>query len=461
MIKINIIFIYAIIVMAFMQSCVVYKSKREAVLPDLPPPVGYNPTFIQNVKNVQAADLNHPKLLISRVDVNDADKIRIYTHFVENNSTYLTGAATGEWLKRWCEMTIITNGIPSKIDKFNVRESVFKDRPQLSVALVLDHSGSMGIERAIACQEAVEQFISNKRAEDAVAIIKYDGKVVVESPITTSQAVSLSNFKMNGLDGFGGLTAVSDAIWAGINEISREDEQKQRIVIVFTDGFDNSSKIPMDSVISMALKTNTIICAVDFGYGTNDGFMKKYSDATNGIYHHIYKKNEFQLVFDDIYKRFEYFYVIEFDQPDFGEHQVKLKLCTPKGDVENTILINNLPDVGFINLLNVFFDIDKSTIKKESEKAIKRVADMMKFYPSMVIELRGHTDSTNRTNDIDYNIKLSQSRADAVKQALTKAGIAERRILTRGFGEHMPIADNSSPEGRAKNRRTEFIILEK
>lgn len=461
MYKLNIfVLLLAFSIFAF-QSCVVYDAGKEAVLPDLAPPPDYNPLFIQDIKNINQSNLDNPNLMISRADVHDPDKIKLYTHFIDNGKTYLSGAATNEWLKRWCELTIKTNGTSKIIDKFTVRESTAKDRLPLSIALVLDHSGSMGEERALECQFAVEEFVKNKKAFDAVSIIKYDGNVLVESPLTTSQLISLSNFQKTGLQGFGGLTAVSDAIMQGINEVSRSDESKQRVVIVFTDGFDNSSKIAFDSVIAKAMETNTIICAIDFGYGINKGFMKRYSDATNGIYHHVYKKEEFKLVFDDIYNRFEYFYVIEFEQPDFGEHFITLKLCTPKGDLENNILINNLPDVGFINLLNIYFDIDKSTIKKESDKAIKRVAAMMNVYPGMVIEVRGHTDSTNKTKDPDYNIKLSQSRADAVKQALTKTGISERRILTRGYGEHMPVAENLTPEGRAKNRRTEFIIIQK
>lgn len=319
----------------------------------------------------------------------------------------------------------------------------------------------MGTDRAYACQDAVLDFINSKRADDAIAVIKYDGKVKLESPLTTSASVSISNFSRNGLEGFGGLTAINDAIISAVRELSKADDKYQRIVAVFTDGFDNSSKISLDSTIAYAKQNNVIICAIDFGYGINIGYMKQFSDATNGIYHHVYKKDEYKLVFDDIYKRFENYYLIEFEQPDFGEHFVTIKLCAPKEDISNSFIFNNLPDIGFINLLNIYFDVDKSTIKKESDKAIKRVAAMMKVYQGIVIELRGHTDSTNRTGDPDYNIKLSQSCADAVKSALVKEGIAERRILTRGFGEHMPKADNNTPEGRAKNRRTEFIILEK
>lgn len=456
--KISVILLLSVIII---NSCAVYDPGKEQVLPDLAPPKDYNPVFVRDVKDINSWDIQSPQLFVSRIDASSPENVKLYTHLIDRNSVYLTNAAKGDWFKRWCELTIRTGSQTTIIDKFTIREITPAERVHLAIALVLDHSGSMGADRAYACQDAVLDFINSKRTDDAIAVIKYDGKVKLESPLTTSASVSNSNFSRNGLEGFGGLTAINDAIINAVRELSKADDKYQRVVAIFTDGFDNSSKISLDSTIAYAKQNNVIICAIDFGYGINKGYMKQYAEATNGMYQHVYKKDEFKLVFDDIYKRFENYYLIEFEQPDFGEHLVTIKLCTPKEDISNSFIFNNLPDIGFINLLNVYFDVDKSTIKKESDKAIKRVAAMMKVYPGIVIELRGHTDSTNRTGDPDYNIKLSQSRADAVKSALVKEGIAERRILTRGFGEHMPKADNTTPEGRAKNRRTEFIILEK
>ena len=85
----------------------------------------------------------------------------------------------------------------------------------------------------------------------------------------------------------------------------------------------------------------------------------------------------------------------------------------------------------------------------------------MKAMPTLKIELRGHTDSTNSTGDPDYNVTLSQQRADAVRNELIRRGINGSRIQSIGFGEAMPVATNTTPEGRAKNRRTEFVIVER
>jgi outer membrane protein OmpA-like peptidoglycan-associated protein len=81
---------------------------------------------------------------------------------------------------------------------------------------------------------------------------------------------------------------------------------------------------------------------------------------------------------------------------------------------------------------------------------------MLVTNPSMVIELQGHTDSQG---DDKQNQKLSEDRAKAVRDALIAKGINGSRMTAKGYGETVPIADNASEEGRAKNRRTVFVVV--
>jgi len=82
----------------------------------------------------------------------------------------------------------------------------------------------------------------------------------------------------------------------------------------------------------------------------------------------------------------------------------------------------------------------------------------MTDYPKLRIRITGHTDNVG---DRDSNAKLSQARADAVKQYLVDKGVAADRIETRGAGPDEPIADNDTPAGQQKNRRIEFKLLER
>lgn len=108
------------------------------------------------------------------------------------------------------------------------------------------------------------------------------------------------------------------------------------------------------------------------------------------------------------------------------------------------------------NLSNLQFESGKSVIKPESYPLLTDLIEIMKLKGSMKIEIAGHTDSDG---EADANQLLSKQRADAVKNHLISKGINAEMIKTIGYGESRPIADNSTPHGKAMNRRTEIRIL--
>lgn len=104
---------------------------------------------------------------------------------------------------------------------------------------------------------------------------------------------------------------------------------------------------------------------------------------------------------------------------------------------------------------NILFQLDKAYLKKESLDIIGRLVRIMKQNPGLHVEVHGHTDSTGGTA---HNQKLSERRADSVVAYMIKSGISPERVKAIGFGERKPIADNKTPAGRRKNRRTEFVF---
>lgn len=435
--------------------------QREAELPDLPPPADYKPIFITETVDINSLSGNSLDLELSRYEINDDEKVTVFFHLIGNQKAFALNSSSSNLLKRFCGGKLLTKEGEIPIEKLNVKESVLKDRKPLAIVIALDHSGSMGEYRAYDCQDAVIDFIRSKALTDLISIIKYDNNILTEVPLTNNSAFAINKFKRNGLLDFGGMTAISDAIDAGIDELANVGKEYKKMVIVFTDGWDNSSRISFEQVVQKAKKNNVIINAVDFGYGINEGYMQQFSIQTHGIYKHIYKKDEFSLLFQDIINRYEYYYTTQIALPEFGEYKFVLNYCIENKVLSDTITINNIPNIGDITLLNVYFDTDKFNLKSESMKAIKKVAKLMTVFPNITIEISGHTDSQNRTNDPNYNLKLSQNRADEVRKALIKEGIEDFRIFAKGYGDSIPIADNSTKDGRALNRRTEFIILKK
>jgi len=103
---------------------------------------------------------------------------------------------------------------------------------------------------------------------------------------------------------------------------------------------------------------------------------------------------------------------------------------------------------------NILFETGKATLKPESMEEIQKVADYMKKNPQARFEVQGHTD--NQGSDA-INDPLSQQRAEAVVKALEGLGCDSFNLRPVGKGSHEPVADNKTDEGRAKNRRVEFI----
>jgi outer membrane protein OmpA-like peptidoglycan-associated protein len=109
-----------------------------------------------------------------------------------------------------------------------------------------------------------------------------------------------------------------------------------------------------------------------------------------------------------------------------------------------------------IVLKNIFYDVAKATLRPESVAELDRLVRIMEQNPTLVVEIGGHTDSDGSD---DYNERLSQARSQSVVDYLLDAGIAENRLVAKGYGEKTPVAPNDTKENKQLNRRTEFGVL--
>lgn len=118
------------------------------------------------------------------------------------------------------------------------------------------------------------------------------------------------------------------------------------------------------------------------------------------------------------------------------------------------------PSVEIIEELNeysrtVLFDLNKATIRPESDETLQAIADIMMEYPNTIFHIEGHTDSSGAAA---YNEQLSRERAQSVVDWLVEHGIPEKRLTSEGYGETQPIATNETAEGRQQNRRVEISL---
>ncbi|MDH5718686.1 MAG: OmpA family protein [Spirochaetia bacterium] len=125
------------------------------------------------------------------------------------------------------------------------------------------------------------------------------------------------------------------------------------------------------------------------------------------------------------------------------------------GDKEAKAKLNEVKKNKSYTGKSVFFEVNKSYLKKESLSSLNKIAQLMKENPQLNLEVQGHTDSTGSR---EYNLELSRKRANSVVEYLIKNGIHPQRLKVKGYGPDKPIADNKTEEGRSKNRRTEFLF---
>lgn len=155
---------------------------------------------------------------------------------------------------------------------------------------------------------------------------------------------------------------------------------------------------------------------------------------------------------------------IVFNNLFFRTHQSSYKQDQLGFYISNIKVATGLPDTrhklmeeGKFSTTGILFDVNTATIKPESNGVLKELADVLKKYPDARIKIIGHTDSDGSDA---ANLELSAKRAAAVKEALTaEFKIDAARMETAGKGETEPAADNKTKEGKAQNRRVEFIKL--
>jgi outer membrane protein OmpA-like peptidoglycan-associated protein len=141
----------------------------------------------------------------------------------------------------------------------------------------------------------------------------------------------------------------------------------------------------------------------------------------------------------------------------FYSDYFECKAATDKQNAYDLLIKLKQPVAGEkVVLKNIFFDVNKFELKKESMPELNKLLSYLKSSATVRIEVSGHTDNTG---DKKANLLLSENRAKSVYDFLIKAGIPAARLTYKGYGDTKPVADNSTDEGKTLNRRTEFTIL--
>ena len=253
-------------------------------------------------------------------------------------------------------------------------------------------------------------FPINSRGQDWNLVVARDGKTAY--------------FSSDQLKGFGGLDIYTFQL----------PEKLQAEKVSYLRGY------VRDAITKQPLSANVELSPIN-----GEPTTLTYAKPGTGMFLVPLKTNmKYALTFDkDGYLFYTEFYnmpAIQRDQP------IELFIDLEKIELGNSVVLKN-----------IFFDTDKSDIKDESKQELEKLIDFLSENNSIRIEISGHTDNVG---DSKHNMVLSENRAKSVCDFLTNNGIEKSRLTYKGFGDTQPIKQNNTDENRAKNRRTEFKIIQ-
>lgn len=440
---------------------------------------------------------------------------------VDKNGYHYYGAGSEIGKKIWCNLMVKgSNGKVKQIKDFTVTEHRQLDTLPYAFALVLDFSGSMGWAKADALQEGAEKFILDKKPRDEFAILKYDHEITQEIALNRNTDKLMRRLYRTDFSSYGGSTALLDAINSGIFAVKKAKNVGRKVVVVFTDGMENSSISTKNEVLANALENDVNIITIGYGEMVNKSYLKTLAYNSQGGHYQIYNSNDFDWIFDDIYKKSLNYYSVQYDTQDKGSQVYMLKICHDKissdsmmvkfendkldvdllwesdeievnNPVANKVSLSEWDDFTYPNLTS--FDglkMEQPGIPKREVMDKDEVTQMEDEFMQLELpRFNFHYDETNTIKDVErriqelitfmkkyknvqllvightdnngtleYNDKLAMDRAEIVKKMIVDAGGDAQRLICVGYGETAPIASNNSPEGRLKNRRVEFRI---
>ncbi len=370
---------------------------------------------------------------------------------------------------------------------FTIREMRIDTGKWYDISMVMDHSGSMYSE-IDELQDAAKEFINNKYSSDRVSVVKFDHFIQKMNGLNIDSKSILHSANFKGLANFGGCTA----LYAGMDEgvISLSNARKNKMLIVFTDGYENSSfyyfgkrAFNPGEIAAKVRAMDIKLFIVSYGSAVNHKLLDKLASLSGGKHYNLWNLNEIKKVFRELPRVFRYHYEITFRPHEAkGEHRYMLSFSNNNGGLikrEQTMYIGddydigtrsfNIPvymrtdmpvDIDVITNPQVIarFGFNKYNLKLQYSPIIDKYIEYMKLNKDAHVLLAGHTDSKGSNA---YCNALSMKRAAEVRDYLESNGISSHRIKVKGYGKNIPIWQLDNTEQKAfENRRVEAVLYE-
>lgn len=324
-------------------------------------------------------------------------------------------------------------------EQMSITEARRAEDQSFAVGFVLDHSPSMTTPRAVRMQRAIQSALRTFDESDYATVVKFTGSVVTEVPLSGNPNEFLSKFQVNGLKSRNGGTAIYDAIMVAMNQLANAPNVSERIIVLFTDGEDNSSAATLDDVIARAKDLKVVVHAVVYGI-SNEAPIKRIAEETQGRVHRLTDVYDFDKVFTGIYNvlRHSYTVTVQYKQ-DIANDRILGATMTATGSslgaVKTREVMAMIPLRATIAktptdqtlVLNIELPFADSSIEVNTE-----AIPMLDSLATLLVQRRDITlEILNEGGMQDTNLsasRLLQLRTQAIRDLLIRRGVPPSRI---------------------------------
>jgi hypothetical protein len=367
--------------------------------------------------------------------------------------------------------------------------------------MVLDYSGSMSSSIGH-LMRSVKKFILNKDTASRISMVIFDDSIATVVKLDKNKERLLKVYSNIAYTQFGNSTSLYAAVDKGIKTLLQSNRNKS--MLLFTDGYENSSFLHNDSlaytaqdVVAKARNNDIRIHVIAFGDNLNTKLLEYMSVLTDGNIYKISNNNDILKVYKEFSIISKHYYEITYQPlPSEGERQVSLTCYNQfevvqvkrslyigdnfnisemsSGDVHFAYIDSiirvvvyadsaNLPGSKKMKALIVpqavaFFDFDEYIVRAADEAKIDQYATWLAEHSNAKLLVLGHTDLKGSERSCDL---LSMQRAEAVKECFVKKGINGNRIFAVACGKRFPVNSVETDEVKAQeNRRVEVVLMQ-
>lgn len=426
-----------------------------------------NPVALKTVRDLVGTGTAKAQLIEKRVKEDRVDFELILTDADGKTiggyaPPYLPNAADVPAL--WRDFISTQLSMPAEDDQITVREERRADNQSYAVAFVLDHSPSMTMPRAVRMQRAVQSALRHFDQNDYVSVVKFTARVTVEVPPTSDKEEYMSSFKVNGLNMKSDGTAIFDATKRALDEMEELPASAKRVLIVFTDGEDNSSSTQLDAVVEAAKKQQATVFAVTYGV-TNDNPLTYLASQTGGRVHRLADVYDFDRIFLGIYRGLRHSYIVSVDNKrnvndeeifgavtslsasrSTGVRTSEVLALVPKSGVEIAPIISN-DDLLVLNV-DVNF-LGSGDVHPADMPLIDSVATLLIQRNDLTLELLARNDPAANVDPT-----ADMRRLDAIREQLIRRGVSPTRVVRVGGG----FDSRFGSQAPQTEKRTTFVL---